>query len=340
MSLKVEEAQLRKKAATQKSQKRRARGIMFLEAAVILPMAAVITFGGAYYLNAYVTKMRLGDSARVIARAIQDDPGITQGGLTGTLGDLDRVVLAATGIGTDAIPAAFNVETYKSCNPDLSAMSDDVAREHFVRAGRYENRAGVFGDCGQQSDLGSKDTVVSIRSYKTQPTNQQIKSQFPYYDLSPDNKKKKPTGWHPSGRKLRGSTYGWSYANPNKDKTQPYWISVVTKKPAWRLALFGWTFGKQPEIVNYAVVRVGHTGPPPCEGAGKVLRVNSSGQFVCDSLKRSQCYWHPLPKNTRDIWCPYGYFVISLHYEGATWTNRIDNHIGPEIHSVHCCKIE
>ena len=136
MALKISEDPSLKKSATRKSRTRQARGMMFLEAAMLLPMAAVITVGLAYYANAYVTKTRLGDSARVIARAIQDDPGITQGGLWSSAGDLERVISEATGV-SEGAPAGFNVTTYKGCNPDLASSSDDAARRHFETAGRY-----------------------------------------------------------------------------------------------------------------------------------------------------------------------------------------------------------
>jgi hypothetical protein len=128
---------------------RRSMGLLFIEAAVLFPVAVTTVVGLAWLADAYVIKVRLGDSARIIARAIQDDPGISQGEFNGTLGDLDRVVLSATG-NRDPIPANFNVGSYKSCNADLANYSDEAAREHFARAGRYELRPGVFGDCNQR----------------------------------------------------------------------------------------------------------------------------------------------------------------------------------------------
>ena len=296
MSLKVEEAQLRKKAVTQKSQKRRAQGILFLEAAVMLPMAAAITFGVAYYANAYVTKTRLADSARVIARAIQDDPTISQGNGGGSLGDLDRVILVATGNG-DPVPEGFNVATYKSCNADLSSMSDAQAQEHFARAGRYERREGAFGNCNERRDVGARDTVVNIQSYAEQPTDSQIKAQFPYrFVPNPERGVAAPQadGWHPSGRNTNVPGFGWSYANPNTDKTKPYWISVVAKKPVGRLSLFGWTFGSFPEIVNHAVVRVvpkNNDAVPPGVQCGLLTlswRKNSGGTHFGFSISNHQ----------------------------------------------------
>jgi hypothetical protein len=249
MDSKVKKDSLRRKSSSQKEQARHSRGMMFLEAAMLLPMAAVVTVGLAYYANAYVTKTRLGDSARVIARAIQDDPGITQGSLTGALGELDQVVSEATGVGDD-LPAGFNVATYKSCNPDLAAWSDDNARKHFARAGRYENRRGVFGNCGVHSDVGARDARVSITSSPTKPSASQITALIP------------PNGGvlngiHGSGRfHTYGQFYGHKYQNPNSNPSKPYWVSVVAKKPVRQFSIFGWTFGTLPEIVNYSSVRV------------------------------------------------------------------------------------
>ena len=249
MDSKVKKDCLRRKSSSQKEQARHSRGMMFLEAAMLLPMAAVVTVGLAYYANAYVTKTRLGDSARVIARAIQDDPGITQGSLTGALGELDLVVSEATGVGDD-LPAGFNVATYKSCNPDLAALSDDDARKHFARAGRYENRRGVFGNCGVQSDVGARDPRVSITSFSTKPSADQITA------LVPPNGGVS-NGIHGSGRfHTHGQFYGHKYQNPNSNPSKPYWVSVVAKKPVHQFSIFGWTFGSLPEVVNYSSVRV------------------------------------------------------------------------------------
>ena len=325
MSLKVEEAQVRKKAATQKSQKRRAQGVMFLEAAIILPMAAVITFGVAYYANAYVTKTRLADNARVIARAIQDDPTISQGNWGGSLGDLDRVILAATGNG-DPVPEGFNVATYKSCNADLSSMSDAQAQEHFARAGRYERREGAFGNCNERRDVGARDTVVNIQSYAEQPTDSQIKAQFPYrFVPNPERGVAAPQadGWHPSGRNTNVPGFGWSYANPNTDKTKPYWISVVAKKPVRQLSLFGFEFGTTPEIANYVVVRV--VPVPMVDGAVTGGCAHSWGGYMCSANGDAIC---DTPK--RGCNCPNGQTIYwtgncdvgtCLHYNSALGGN-------------------
>jgi|GEM_PF-5548758 len=302
-------------------------------------MIAVITFGLAYYGNAYVTKTRLGDSARVIARAIQDDPGISQGNVNnpfGDLGDLEQVVAAATGNG-EAIPAGFNPASYKSCNPDLAGLSDEMAQSHFARAGRYEGRQGIFGDCGAGGNVAARDVRVNITSYASKPTISQIKAQIPPNSVNTSSAEIAEI-IHPSGKNSMAGFFGWKYANPNTDPSKPYWVSVVAKKPVRQLSLFGWIFGSSSEIVNHAVVRV--VPPPYCEGPGKVLRSNAVGQFVCESLRRTHCYWAPLPQNTQNIWCADGYSVVSLAYEGGTWTNETDNHIHPEIYGVDCCKFE
>ena len=249
MDSKVKKDSLLRKPSSQKEQARHSRGMMFLEAAMLLPMAAVVTVGLAYYANAYVTKTRLGDSARVIARAIQDDPGITQGGLWSSAGDLERVISEATGTSEEA-PAGFNVTTYKKCNPELASSSDDSARRHFETAGRFEKRRGVFGDCNVESKVGERDVRVSIASHATRPSKSQIEGIIP-----PDGAD--ANGIHPSGRAHSpGYTFGWKYANPNPNPAKPYWVSVVTKKPVPQISLFGWTFGSSPALVNHAVVRV------------------------------------------------------------------------------------
>ena len=250
MALKISEDSSLKKSATRKSRTRQSRGMMFLEAAMLLPMAAVLTVGAAYYANAYVTKTRLGDNARVIARAIQDDPGITQGGILGTPGELDQVISEATRV-SDDLPTGFDLAKYKSCNPDIpSVWSDDRVRKHFARAGRYENRRGVFGNCGVQSDVGAQDARVSITSFATKPSASQIAA------LVPPNTGGSG-GLHASGRAGTYAQYsGYRYHNPHSNPSKPYWVSVVAKKPMRQLSLFGWTFGSTLEIVNHTSVRV------------------------------------------------------------------------------------
>jgi hypothetical protein len=255
----------------------RERGNIFLGAAILAPMAFATLAGIGFYADLIWTKTRLADSARMIAQAIQDDPGIAQGSFGGTLGDLDRVVLAATG-NREPVPAGFNVSKYKSCNPDLAqaGWSDDQLREHFVRAGAYEGRPGVFGDCSKRTI--NRDTVVNIKAYGAQPTSSDIATQFPYHSLSEVPEGGRSDGWHPSGRiYYPGQPLVWNYANPNPDPTQPYWISVVAKKPVRQLSLFGFTFGTQPEVTNYAVVRV-VPKPPLNEGLKRVIG-GSTGQI-------------------------------------------------------------
>ena len=211
------------------------RGILFLQAAILAPMAVATLFGIGFYANLYVTKTRLGDSARVIARAIQDDPGLSQGFRGTESGELDQVVLAATGV--EELPAGFNPSTYASCN----GISEAEARDHFVRFGRYENRPGTSGAaCGQPRVVGAREPRVSIKAYATKPSGAEVASQFPS---------------HPSGRET-GQSRGWRTGNPHNNPTEPYWVAVVAKKPVRQMSLFGFSFGAAPEITNSAVVRV------------------------------------------------------------------------------------
>jgi len=211
------------------------RGILFIETAMLLPVAFATLFGVAFYGHLYVTKTRLGDSARVIARAIQDDPGISQGFRGTEAGELDQVVLAATGV--EELPAGFNPSTYASCN----GISKAKAIDHFVRFGRYENRPGTAGAaCGEPTVVGAREPRVSIKAYRKKPSAAEVASQFPS---------------HASGRET-GESGGWRIDNPNSNPTEPYWVAVVAKKPVRPVSLFGVSFGAPPEITNSAVVRV------------------------------------------------------------------------------------
>ncbi len=228
-----------------------------MEASLILPLAAATVIGLAWYADKYVTKVRLADSARIIARAIQDDPAISQWSWNDELGDLDRVVMAATG-NMDPMPAGFNVETYRQCNQDLleEGYSDEKLRQHFVMAGAYEERGGVFGDCNEK--LINRKIAVNIKAYATQPTKADIAAQFPRRSLTDIPTGGRADGWHPSGRIHRaGSPFAWEISNPNTDKTKPYWISIVAKKPMSNFSILGFDLGLQlGELVNSAVVRV------------------------------------------------------------------------------------
>lgn len=121
---------------------RRSRGSLFVGAALLLLFAVPTVATLTYFAHAYVTKARLGDSAQVIARAIQDDPTITQSfvngvadGFNGNLGELEKVVSAAAGVPGDGVPAGFNVAKFKECNPDIAGLTNNAARRHFARAG-------------------------------------------------------------------------------------------------------------------------------------------------------------------------------------------------------------
>ena len=255
---------------------RRSGGIVLIEAAILFPLAMGIVFGVGYYANLYAIKFKLGESARVIARAIQDDPDISQGMVGPEAGDLDQVVWAATNV--KDVPDGFNPAAYRQCNGDLGLASDDQARDHFSRFGRYEPRSGTSGStCGTRNTVASNEVRVSIQAFASRPTDADLASQFQS---------------HPSGRQ-QGNQYGWSYRNPNSDPTKPFWISVVAQKPSSPRSLFGFTFGTRPEISNYAVVRV--MPKVECSPAGTLcgagflensshgvlIRANESGVRTC-----------------------------------------------------------
>jgi hypothetical protein len=46
-----------------------------------------------------------------------------------------------------------------------------------------------------------------------------------------------------------------------------------------------------------------------------------------------------LPTGIKDVYCPAGYAVVGLKYEGATWSSNMDSHAGPEITGVHCARV-
>jgi len=205
-------------AVRHKESDSKSRGYVFLEAALMLPVLAGCVVGGAFYANKLSTGIRLTYAAQLIALSIKDEPLIAET-------DLEEVTSAA--LGTQPLPSGFNVNTYRSMNGDLKALTPAQAREHFIRYGRHEHRKGVFGASAVTLPLSIREGRAGIQTFSARPSEDQLANI--------------PVKWidEPSSR-------GWKQGNPHLSScnpSQPYWVAVKTVKGSAGLKIFGWEFG-------------------------------------------------------------------------------------------------
>jgi len=82
----------------------------------------------------------------------------------------------------------------------------------------------------------------------------------------------------------------------------------------------------------------------PGHGGTNIWISASSGEDTLQNVinagfPRKNCIWRQVPNLAMQWTCNDREFVAGIGYEDSEWINRIDNHAGPEINRLYCCKI-